>query len=287
MKKLIAIFSAVLVHGLASAQMSSIEPALRENLTNPNHTNTFYRVRILLSDRINVDSLGQAFDLQKTHFNDRVRITTTLLSEKAAATQPAWISKIEQLEREMHNHLKYIIPYWITNLLVIEAKPALILALVNSTNGIEVMEEDMDQYHVIDPVVESPNSPNAPNGSEIGLRVVKAPALWSRDYTGRGRLGMNSLTALPYNTPASAVAGAATLYPPTTLGLVRAPLPPPAATETTTAPTPLAPWLDCNSALSTPLAWLLTPNGLPQARFALVQVVPRVLFNGRSIQMAI
>lgn len=192
MKKLIAIFSAVLVHGLASAQMSSIEPALRENLTNPNHTNTFYRVRILLSDRINVDSLGQAFDLQKTHFNDRVRITTTLLSEKAAATQPAWISKIEQLEREMPNHLKYIIPYWITNLLVIEAKPALILALVNSTNGIEVMEEDMDQYHVIDPVVESPNSPNAPNGSEIGLRVVKAPALWSRDYTGRGRLGMNS-----------------------------------------------------------------------------------------------
>lgn len=192
MKKLIAILSALLVHGLASAQMSSIEPALRENITNPNHANTFYRVRILLSDRINVDSLGHAFDLQKTHFNDRVRTTTTLLSEKAAATQPAWISKIEQLEREMPNHLKYIIPYWITNLLVIEAKPALILALANSTTGIEVMEEDMDQYHVIDPVVESPNSPNAPNGSEIGLRVVKAPALWARDYTGRGRLGMNS-----------------------------------------------------------------------------------------------
>lgn len=192
MKKLIAIFSVLLVHGLASAQMSSIEPTLRENLTNPTNNNTFYRVRILLADRVNVDSLGRAFDLQKTHFNERVRITTTLLTEKAAATQPAWISKIEQLEREMPNHLKYIIPYWIANLLVIEAKPALILALVNSTNGIEVMEEDMDQYHVIDPVVESPNSPNAPNGSEIGLRVVKAPALWARDYTGRGRLGMNS-----------------------------------------------------------------------------------------------
>lgn len=192
MKKLIAIFSLLFISNFTSAQMSSIEPVLRENLSNPANADAFYRVRILLADRVNVDSLGRIFDLQKTHFNDRVRITTNLLHAKAEATQPAWIQKIEQLERELPNHLKFITPYWITNLLVIEAKPALILALVNSTNGIEALEEDMDQYHVIDPVVESPNSPNTPNGSEIGLRVVKAPALWARDYTGRGRLGMNS-----------------------------------------------------------------------------------------------
>jgi len=192
MKKLITVFSLLLVSCIAAAQMSSLEPVLRENLTNPANADAFYRVRILLADRVNIDSLGRVFDLQKTHFNDRVRVTTTLLTEKAAATQPDWILKIEQLERELPNHLKFITPYWITNLLVIEAKPALILALVNSTNGIEAMEEDMDQYHVIDPVVESPNSPNTPNGSEIGLRVVKAPALWARDYTGNGRLGMNS-----------------------------------------------------------------------------------------------
>ncbi|MDP2188037.1 MAG: S8 family serine peptidase [Sphingobacteriaceae bacterium] len=192
MKKLLAIFSLLLISGLSSAQMSSIEPVLRERLTNSANAETFYRVRILLADRVNVDSLGRVFDLQKTPFNERVRLTTSLLTTKAEATQPAWISKIEQLERELPNHLKFITPYWITNLLVIEAKPALILALVNSTHGIEALEEDMDQYHVIDPVVESPNSPNAPNGTEIGLRVVRAPALWARDYTGRGRLGMNS-----------------------------------------------------------------------------------------------
>jgi PKD repeat protein/subtilisin family serine protease len=193
MKKLMMMATILLFGWHAGAQISSVDPLLLEKLTHPAEQENYFRVRILLTDRIQVDSLAKALDQAGIHFEHRVRTTVRLLTEKAAATQPAWIQRIEMLERELPGSLKYITPYWITNLLVIEARPALILALVNQNAGIEALEEDMDPYHVTDPVVvESPNSPQIPNGTEAGLRIVKAPALWARDYTGRGRLAMNS-----------------------------------------------------------------------------------------------
>jgi len=177
----------------SKAQMISIEPTLLERLHQPQAANDFFKVRLLLRDRVNVDSLGYAFDRSGISFEHRVRTTVRLLIDKAAATQPFWLQQIGQLEANMPGSLKYINTYWISNLLVLEAKPALLLALAQMNQGIEVLEEDMEQYQAIDPVVvESPNSPNAPGGNELGLRTVKAPALWRRDYTGRGRLGMNS-----------------------------------------------------------------------------------------------
>lgn len=194
MKKAIILLLLLALAGTAAkAQISSIEPQLLDKLTQPEQANNFFKVRMLLRDRVNVDSLGYAFDYARIPFEHRVRTTVRLLTDKAAATQPLWLQQIGQLEVSMPGSLKYATPYWITNLIVLEAKPALILALAQSNQGLESLEEDMEQYHAIDPVVvESPNSPNAPGGNELGLRTVKAPALWRRDYTGRGRLGMNS-----------------------------------------------------------------------------------------------
>lgn len=193
MKKLIIILLQLLWSFTSFGQITNIEPILYEKLTKPDSKDEFFKVRLLLRDRIQVDSLGYAFDRAGTPFEHRVRTTARLLIDKAAATQPAWLQKMGELEAAMPGSLKYANPYWITNLIVFEAKPALILALAQSNTGIEALEEDLEQYHAIDPVVvESPNSPNAPGGNEVGLRTVKAPALWRRDYTGRGRLGMNS-----------------------------------------------------------------------------------------------
>lgn len=194
MKKLyLLLFSICASTFFAFGQISSIEPSLLERLSQPQAANQFFKVRVLLQDRIFVDSLGYAFDRAGISFEHRVRTAVRLLIDKAAATQPYWMQQIGSLEASMPGSLKYATPYWITNLIVIEAKPALILTLAQTNQGIEVIEEDMEQYQAIDPVVvESPNSPSAPGGNEIGLRTVKAPALWRRDYTGRGRLGMNS-----------------------------------------------------------------------------------------------
>lgn len=193
MKKAFVLFCLSILSLGTLAQVGSVEPGLLDKITRPENAQNFYRVRLLIADRVNVDSLGYAFDRQGTHFEHRVRITSRLLLDKAQATQPAWLSKIGLLEQQMPGSLKYVTPYWITNLLVLEAKPDLLLALILQNNGIEALEEDMDQYHAIDPVtVESPESPESPGGTEVGLRVVKAPQLWKRDYTGRGRLAMNS-----------------------------------------------------------------------------------------------
>lgn len=203
MKKLFTLLSIMCLSAMAFAQLSSVDAGLLEKITHPSNASNFYRVRLLIADRVNVDSLGYAFDQQGLHFEHRVRITSRLLFDKAQTTQPAWLQKIGQLEQQMPGSLKYVTPYWITNLLVLEAKPDLLLALILQNNGIEALEEDMDQYHVPDPVtVESPENPESPGGNEVGLRVVKAPQLWKRDYTGRGRLGMNSDSGVHRQHPA-------------------------------------------------------------------------------------
>lgn len=203
MKKLLPILALIALHIQLYAQVGSVEPQLMARLTDPAQQEDFVVVRLLMADRVDVDSLGQAFDQQGTPFEQRVRTTTRLLIDKAAATQPAWLQFIAQLDQQLPNQLKYVNAYWISNLLVVEAKPAFILALVHANLGIEVMEEDQEQYYAPDPVVvEAANSPEVPNGTEVGLRVVKAPFLWKRDYTGRGRLAMNSDTGVNLVHPA-------------------------------------------------------------------------------------
>lgn len=203
MNKLLLIILLFAFQTTLHAQINSVEPQLLSRLTDETQQEDFVVVRLLLADRVDVDSLGQAFDQQGTSFEHRVRTTTRLLIDKAAATQPAWLQFIAQLDQQMPNQLKYVNAYWISNLLVLEAKPAFVLALVQANLGIEVLEEDQEQYYAPDPVVvEQNNSPEAPNGTEVGLRVVRAPFLWQRDYTGRGRLAMNSDTGVNLVHPA-------------------------------------------------------------------------------------
>ncbi|MFN3528729.1 MAG: S8 family serine peptidase [Bacteroidia bacterium] len=193
MKKLLVMLPILLGSLLGHAQMQAIESDLLQILTNAENAQNYYRVRILLADRVNIDSLSAHFDRERPHVHERNRRVVKLLMAKAEATQPLWFQRIEMLEKSMPGSLKYIEPYWITNLLIVEAQPALLLALANQNAGIEAMEEDMDPFMAPDPVVvESTNSPQIPNGSEIGLRISRAPFMWARDYTGRGRLAMVS-----------------------------------------------------------------------------------------------
>lgn len=193
MKKCLLLLFILTWSMVVRAQLNRIDPSLLQRLTSQDASDNYFKVRILLRDRINVDSLGYAFDRAGIDYEHRVRTTVRLLIDKANATQPAFLQIIGALEASMPGQLKYANPFWITNLVVLEAKPALILALAQNHQGIETIEEDQEQYQTIDPViVESPNSTTAPGGNEIGLRTVKAPSLWRRDYTGRGRLGMNS-----------------------------------------------------------------------------------------------
>ena len=191
-----------------------MDPQLRQTClswqsgpSNPGFIPSNLQVRVLLKDRVPVDSLEIAWDASNTPSTERARSTVKLLLAKAALLQPLWLERFTALGGDLgQGHLTSIQPYWISSLFVLEASPAYILALLERyASEIEWIEMDHDKAHAADPVLQAPASPpgtESVGGTEIGLRTVQAPQMWRRGYKGRGRLGMNIDTGVWGTHPA-------------------------------------------------------------------------------------
>ena len=177
------------------------------NATNVGFSQQNLKVRVLVKDRVPVDSLERAWDELHTLPLERASSTIHLLQTKASIIQPLWLERLTALGGELgQGHLTLVQPYWISSLFVIEASPVYLLALLERyAPQIEWIELDQDRTHAADPVLQAPASPpgtESVGGTEIGLRAVQAPLLWRRGYKGRGRLGMNIDTGVWGTHPA-------------------------------------------------------------------------------------
>jgi len=192
MKKLLLCFSLLLLHFTVFAQQGIIDALLYQQLTDPARQTDYFRVRILLADQVDAIALSASLDEQKADRDTRIRRVVKALVDKAAATQGPLLNQIQGLAESHSEKIKFFQPYWVANLVVMDAQPDIILYLAQSVPGIALIDPDLDLEFVTDPITVDPinASPNAPNGSEIGLRVIKSDSLWKRGYTGRGRLGM-------------------------------------------------------------------------------------------------
>lgn len=191
MKKLLLCFSLLFFQLAALAQNGIIDGPLYNQLTDPARQNDYFRVRILLADQVDAIALSARLDEQQADRDTRIRRVVKALVDKAAATQGPLLNQIQSLAQLHSEKIKFFQPYWIANLVVMDAQPDIILYLAQSVPGIALIDPDLDLDFVTDPVTEDPQaSPTALNASEIGLRVIKSDSLWKRGYTGRGRLGM-------------------------------------------------------------------------------------------------
>lgn len=192
MKKLLLCFSLLLLQYTVFAQQGIIDGPLYQQLTDPARQNDYFRVRILLADQVDVTALSLSLDEQEADRDTRVRRVVKALVDKAAATQGPLLTQIQGLAQTHTEKIKFFEAYWVANLVVMDAQPDIIMYLAQSVPGIALIDPDLDLEFVTDPITVDPinASPNAINGSEIGLRVIKSDSLWKRGYTGRGRLGM-------------------------------------------------------------------------------------------------
>jgi len=192
MTKLLLCFSLLFLQLTTFAQNGIIDGPLHSQLTDPARQNDYFRVRILLADQVDNFALSAKLDAEQANRDTRVRRVVKALADKAAATQGPLLEQINSLAQMHPEKIKFYQPYWIANLVVIDAQAAIILYLAQSVPGIALIDPDLDLEFVTDPITVDPvnASPNAINGSEIGLRVIKSDSLWKRGYTGRGRLGM-------------------------------------------------------------------------------------------------
>ena len=148
---------------------------------NPNENQD---IRILLSDRIDVQALDADFYKQNTSLADRGRRLIHQLKTKAAATQGPLL---HFLSAEPAVEQASIEPYWIANLIVARTLPAIVWQLAARQ---DVAALYWDAPIEADEFEEVGAAPLTVNGHEPGHDAINAPAMWALGYTGYGRTAL-------------------------------------------------------------------------------------------------
>jgi len=146
------------------------------------------RVVVVMKDRVDMNSLHAELVNQRASTDIRAKRVLRELTQKARQTQQPLM---EELKKYAHTHpgsYNRLEQHWITNIWVVSAAPDLINQLA-SEPSIEKIEWDSTRLvSPTIPVKESISQPKVAGGTEPGVRVINAPALWKIGYTGRGTL---------------------------------------------------------------------------------------------------
>ena len=159
--------------------IEKISPALWEQMLEAgNETLPTY---ILLEDQVDVLGLRASFNEDKTTLSKRSQILIPSLMEKAVSTQGPLL---EYLHKLPNVNTDRIVGLWITN--VIQAE--LTISQIKEIS----LRRDVGKLEYISPTIPfspetSAAAPVSPNGSELGLRSIKADKLWQMGYSGYGR----------------------------------------------------------------------------------------------------
>ncbi|MEL6591622.1 MAG: S8 family serine peptidase, partial [Bacteroidota bacterium] len=134
----------------------------------------------MLEDRVDVASMER--DFQKRNLNRQERVPELLhaLQEKASNTQGFYLDKLRSMPGVNKESIQ---GYWITNLIYAQMQPEAIKAFSN-VPGIELIE--VIQTPTISKTTKAVATA-APDGREVGLSAINAPAMWDLGYTGYGR----------------------------------------------------------------------------------------------------
>jgi PKD repeat protein len=185
MKKLLLSACSVLLTTLATAQGGAykIAPDLLSLMSaNPND---YQEVIVDLADQVDSRAMLIEFETNQTSMEQRSYEVITRLQAKAAATQPALLRRLENLAGA---DASSIFTVWIVNQVFIKANAA---AIHQMASWPEVGNLYWNAPVVIElPVRKEPAAFTTPNGSEPGLRAIKAPFMWNLGYTGYGRKGL-------------------------------------------------------------------------------------------------
>ncbi|MEL7534089.1 MAG: S8 family serine peptidase, partial [Bacteroidota bacterium] len=137
-------------------------------------------VYILLADRVDVSAMDTDFQKRNVPRQARVPQILQALQDKANATQGPLLATLKSMDGVVHSMVQ---GYWISNLIYAHMTPEAIKQISNRL--------DIDRIEYIRTPTVSKVSETAatmvPNGREVGLSAINAPAMWKLGYTGYGR----------------------------------------------------------------------------------------------------
>lgn len=163
--------------------IAQVSPRLQSAMDS--EPNAFQTIRVEFKDNVNCFALNHEFKQQRVAVSERPKIVITQLQQQAALSQN---ELLETLRNDFQEEVRNVHPFWIVNLIVLEAKPEAIQAIAQSS---EVAIIDLEDSQIVphDPIIQGEEQHDrSPNGVEPGLVAINAPAMWALGYTGRGRL---------------------------------------------------------------------------------------------------
>lgn len=141
---------------------------------------THLPVYILLADKVDVGAMDADFQKRNVSRQDRVPQLLQALQAKAQATQGPLLAALSTMNGVKHELVK---GYWISNLIYAQMTPKAIKQFSNRPE-VELIE------YIKTPTISKHTEVAAsmvPNGKEVGLAAINAPAMWKLGYTGYGR----------------------------------------------------------------------------------------------------
>lgn len=172
----------LLLPSLSSAQIPAekIDPLLLQRMNAA--PDEYQGVVIDLADQEDAGAMLAEFEAKRTPLRVRSYEVITRLQAKAAETQPVLVSRLQQLDGA---DASTIYPVWITNSIFVMAKKSAIERMAEWPEvGVLFWNSPVEMESFVSKKVAA--AP-VPNGSEPGLRAIKAPFMWSLGYTGYGR----------------------------------------------------------------------------------------------------
>ena len=140
-----------------------------------------YKIIVVFKDQVDVNKLQEQVLRTLPTRDLQVKTLLDALQLKADRTQEKLISDIEQSSFYSPNSIKR---FWIANIIALEVTAPLIDILLKNPEiaGIE-KDAELVSHHK----GSIKKTSFIPNGKEIGLTAINAPALWKMGYTGYGR----------------------------------------------------------------------------------------------------
>lgn len=181
---------ALVILGTGWAGAGEIDGVLVERLQN---TPPMEKVQVIvyLKDQVDLAAVEELMQssvgaFERIPVDVRYRTVLTALQTVAEQTQPGFLGRLQALEAE--GLVSEIQPFWIRNLIVMQATPSTIEEISRWPDAGTVY---LDGLLELDAPVYSAEGSSNPEASEAGLRAINAHLLWARGITGAGRLVMN------------------------------------------------------------------------------------------------
>ncbi|NLH51035.1 MAG: S8 family serine peptidase [Myxococcales bacterium] len=182
--------------GATGAQAAWVDPNLTKEISE-NGQDDWVGVYVVLQDQVDLRGLLAELKEENASLARRHYEVITALQEKAAETQPEFLSEMRSAKAA--NLVKSIHPFWIANAVALTIKPTFLNELKDHPDISSIFLDY--QIELITPVAVK-SSAAAGKGVENGITVSRAPELWNIGIDGTGRLACDQDTGADSTHPA-------------------------------------------------------------------------------------